>query len=331
MTQPAPPVKIRVRIQSALRRSLSKLRHGGPPPAVPPKDNGRSPQKVPSYYTYKHSQADRDGRHYRQQSYGYSSHAGATAAAAGALPSPPTSPTMAVTSSGAPYLKLPTQDDQPLMPRQELLDISSKPVGTAQSAPVNDEKAVASSSSLQDPNHVYGQPHCIASVFDLDKQLEQHQIGEQKRQLDAASQQPEQRRGQEHDTRHHDQVVSQQATEAPAGQISQRDSFASFTAAPGEGNNYAFPDKTPADTTDATVTHAAPVVHERVQRPVHEVIHKEVHRDVHHYEELYRIQPVLDLKVLPTRHIFIDAEGNASELHFEGGKPPPGFEFGKPL
>ena len=205
--------------------------------------------------------------------------------------------------------------------------MNHEPVGVARSAPGVDAVGHEKHDTGAHRSHVYGQQQCIASVFDLDRQQEQQQLTEQQRQLEA-SKQPEHRESGQ-DAWNFARVAGA-LEESTSDEAARQYSPATSPSVSRDGpNKYEFPDDTPPDTVDGTVTEAEPVVHERVRRPVHEIVRKEVHRDIHHYDEHYRIQPVLDIKVLPTRHIFIDSQGNASELHFEGGKPPPGFEFGK--
>ncbi|KAH7016307.1 uncharacterized protein B0I36DRAFT_337286 [Microdochium trichocladiopsis] len=188
------------------------------------------------------------------------------------------------------------------MLRQELMVMSHEPVGVAKSMPDNGAD-----------RQMYGQQsNCIASVADLDQQLGQLQLEKPRDQQTWDS----------------DEVGVEAGT---PNRTVVPGSMPITPAATDEGaNKYAFLETTPPDTVDKTVVNAEPAVHERVQNNVHEIV-QEITRDIHHYDEHYRIQPVLDLKVLPTRHIFIDSQGHASELHFEGGKPPPGFEFGRPF
>ncbi|KAH7028986.1 uncharacterized protein B0I36DRAFT_431897 [Microdochium trichocladiopsis] len=236
MAQPAP---LKKRLQFALRRSLSKFRHDGPPPVPPKDDKTPLPKKFPSYYSFKHSQPERDGRHYRQQSLTTYD----VAAAAKEFPTPPkeTKPTI---GTEPPFLKLPSQDDQPLMPREELMVLKAEPVGVASSEPRNNERQMYRQQS-----------NCIASVFDLDKELEQQQqqLEKQMQELNIGKQQPQQQStGQE--TWDSDEAVG-------AGQDMDRTgnhgSLPVTPAATDEGvNKYTFPEATPSDTVDKAVVTA---------------------------------------------------------------------------
>jgi len=327
---------LKERVQAKLRRLLSKIRHEESPPPVPPKDEKPRQLKFPSYYSPKHKRTERDGRHDQEQAT--VPHNNATAALED-FPAPPTSGTAATPVAGQaaahvptlapakigkepPYLMRQTQDEQPLMARQELADIDPETVGIARTSNTI-ERSDGGQTHL--PQHQGGH---VVSMLDLENKFEQQTLDDSRPQHEPQVA-----------TRKHKHSPSQETwgsglSGVGGGAATERTSShdsspvtptSTHEAAPGK---YKFPEQIPEDTTDKTIDTAKPVVHERVQRQVHEVVQEQVHREVHHYDEYYYIQPVKDVQVLPTRHVFVDEQGNASEIKFEGGVAPPGFTLG---
>lgn len=62
-----------------------------------------------------------------------------------------------------------------------------------------------------------------------------------------------------------------------------------------------------ADTVVEEVWHPA-VVHETIKPHVHHITHKVVHREIHDHDVMHRIQPVVDVEMLPARHFVQDGE-----------------------
>ena len=61
------------------------------------------------------------------------------------------------------------------------------------------------------------------------------------------------------------------------------------------------------DTTrEKTLQHA--VTHETVRTHVHHITHRAVYREIHEYDVMHRVQPVVDIELLPARHFVQEGE-----------------------
>ncbi|KAK4169079.1 hypothetical protein QBC43DRAFT_284337 [Cladorrhinum sp. PSN259] len=68
------------------------------------------------------------------------------------------------------------------------------------------------------------------------------------------------------------------------------------------------------DTTDKTTATAPAVTHEVVKPKVHEVLHEQIERDIHEHHVVQKIQPVIDVEVLPARHYVPGPDGRLAEV-----------------
>ncbi|KAK3986304.1 hypothetical protein QBC44DRAFT_333504 [Cladorrhinum sp. PSN332] len=68
------------------------------------------------------------------------------------------------------------------------------------------------------------------------------------------------------------------------------------------------------DTTDKTTEAAPAVTHEVVKPKIHEVMHEQIQRDIHEHHVVQKIQPVIDVEVLPARHYVPGPGGRLVEV-----------------
>ncbi|KAK4457338.1 hypothetical protein QBC42DRAFT_291672 [Cladorrhinum samala] len=68
------------------------------------------------------------------------------------------------------------------------------------------------------------------------------------------------------------------------------------------------------ETTDKTTVAAPAVTHEVVKPKVHEIMHEQIERDVHEHHVVQKIQPVVDVEVLPAKHYVPGPDGRLVEV-----------------
>lgn len=260
---------LKERVQAKLRRLLGRTRHEESlAPPVPPKDEKPRQRKFPSYYSNKHKRTDRDGRHYREQQPPVPNNAATTGATLENFPAPPPmsgtsaaaapatqrkpvpAPAPAKIGKEPPYLKRPSQDEQPLMARRELADIDPATVGIARTSN-SIERSDGHHQTSHLPQHQGGQ---VVSLLELEDKFEQHTLDDSRPQHEV----------QTAATRKHKHSPSQETWRSASSGVgggaatvrtSSHDSSpvtptSMHEAAPG---TYKFPEQTPEDTTDRTV------------------------------------------------------------------------------
>ena len=62
---------------------------------------------------------------------------------------------------------------------------------------------------------------------------------------------------------------------------------------------------------------SAAVTHETVTKKVHHVREEIITKDIHHYDVFHRIQPVIDVELLPARHYVPTADGTLKEVSID--------------
>ncbi|KAI9798140.1 MAG: hypothetical protein M1825_005644 [Sarcosagium campestre] len=66
--------------------------------------------------------------------------------------------------------------------------------------------------------------------------------------------------------------------------------------------------------TEVITTQAPAVVQEKVLNEIHHVREEKIHRDIHTHDTIHRIQPIIDVQVLPPRHFIPVAGGGLKEV-----------------
>lgn len=66
--------------------------------------------------------------------------------------------------------------------------------------------------------------------------------------------------------------------------------------------------------TEVITKQAPAVIHETVVPKVHHITEERIQREIHTYEVIHRIQPVIDVQVLPPRHFVPDGNGGLREV-----------------
>ncbi|KAI1081865.1 hypothetical protein F5B20DRAFT_588029 [Whalleya microplaca] len=71
-----------------------------------------------------------------------------------------------------------------------------------------------------------------------------------------------------------------------------------------------------SDTTDADqgISYAPAVTHETIHPHIHEIKEEQIYREIHNHDVYHRIQPIIDVEVLPARHFVPGPDGSLVEV-----------------